>query len=70
MIVAILFTFFVLPLDALIFTMLTRARLDYFGVSGFFGALAPTAIVSFIFFIGNKLTVKNERDGYQHVQGN
>ena len=64
MIVAILFTFFVLPLDALIFIMLTRARLDYFGVSGFFGALAPTAIVSLIFFIGNKLTVKNEQDGY------
>ena len=64
MIVAILFTFFVLPLDALIFIMLTRARLDYFGVSGFFGVLAPTAIVLLIFFIGNKLTVKNEQDGY------
>ena len=67
MIVAILFTFCVLPLDALIFIMLMRARLDYFGVSGFFGALAPTAIVSLIFFIGNKLTVKNEQEANQDI---
>ena len=58
--VAILFVFFVLPLDALFFTMLARAQLDYFGVGSFFGTLVPTTIVSLIFFIGNMLSENDD----------
>ena len=58
--VATLFVVFVLPLDALFFTMLARAQLDYFGVGSFFGTLVPTTIVSLIFFIGNRLSENDE----------
>ena len=52
---AILLAFCVLSFDALFFITLMRARLDYFGISGFFGALVPTAIIALVSFIGNKL---------------
>ena len=60
--VAILFTICVLSLDALFFTTLVRARLDYFGVNGFFGALVPTAIIVLVSFVGNKLIEDNDME--------
>ena len=56
---AILFAICVLSFDTLFFITLARARLDYFGISGFFGALVPTAIITLISFIGNKLIENN-----------
>ena len=61
---AILLAFCVLSFDALFFITLMRARLDNFGISGFFGALVPTAIIALISFIGNKLIGEN------HVESN
>ena len=57
---AILLAFCVLSFDALFFITLMRARLDYFGISGFFGALVPTAIIALVSFIGNKLIEENK----------
>ena len=59
---AILFTIFVLFLDALFFITLMRARLDYFGISGFFGALVPTTIIALVSFIGNMLIKDNDEE--------
>ena len=59
---AILFAICVLSFDALFFTTLVRARHDYFGVSGFFGALVPTAIIALISFTGNML-IENDDKG-------
>ena len=60
--VAILFTICVLSLDALFFTTLARARLDYLGVNGFFGALVPTAIIVVVSFVGNMLIKDNDME--------
>ena len=60
MTVAILFAICILSLDALFFTTLVRDRPDYLGVNGFFGALVPTAIITFVSFIGNTLIKNND----------
>ena len=73
---AILLVFCVLSFDALFFITLMRARLDYFGISGFFGALVPTAIIALVSFIGNKMIEENkesstgENDEEKGVVGN
>ena len=59
---AIFFAICVLSFDALFFTTLVRARHDYFGISGFFGALIPTAIIALISFTGNML-IENDDKG-------
>ena len=59
---AILLVFCVLSFDALFFITLMRARLDNFGINGFFGALVPTAIIALISFIGNKLIEDNDTE--------
>ena len=59
---AILFTIFVVFLDALFFTTLVRTRLDYLGVNGFFGALVPTAIIVLVSFVGNMLFKDNDME--------
>ena len=58
----ILLVFCVLSFDALFFITLRRARLDNFGISGFFGALVPTAIIALVSFIGNKLIEDNDTE--------
>ena len=67
---AILFAICVLSFDALFFTTLVRARHDYFGVSGFFGALVPTAIIAIISFTGNMLIENDDNEsntGFRHT---
>ena len=67
---AILFAICVLSFDALFFTTLVRARHDYFGVSGFFGALVPTAIIALISFTGNMLIANDDKKsntGFRHT---
>ena len=59
---AILLVFCVLSFDALFFITLMRARLDNFGISGFFGALVPTAIIALVSFVGNKLIEENHME--------